>query len=307
MDKRRLVVGISGSSGSLLGIRFLEALKQVGVESHLVLTSSAHITIHQETHYTASQVMALADYSYSPKDIGAAIASGSFPTLGMVIIPCSIKSLSAVANSYADNLLQRAADVTLKEGRPLLLVVRETPLHPGHVRLMELAAAAGAILFPPVPAFYTRPASLDDVVDNLVGRVLARLGIENAWYHTWSGVSAPPTGEDATRAALLALPALTLATVGRDGRPHTAAVFFVAGVGSRLYFYAAPDGALARDVQADPHAAVSLLAQTRRPAEAQTLSLRGTVHAVSPGAEASEAEARYRAKFPFAPPPAGET
>ena len=139
-------------------------------------------------------VLALAHTSYNPRDVGAAIASGSFPTLGMVVIPCSIKSLSAIANSYSADLLSRAADVTLKEGRPLLLVVRETPLHRGHIRLMDRAAAAGAIIFPPVPAFYTHPQTIDELVDNLVGRMLARLGIENERYQQWEGLEAGRAG-----------------------------------------------------------------------------------------------------------------
>lgn len=185
----RLVVGISGASGVILGIRLLEALRPMQIETHLVLTPAARATISQETRWKVSDVLALADIAYNPADIGAAIASGSFPTLGMVVIPCSIKSLSAVANSYANDLLGRAADVTLKEGRPLILVVRETPLHRGHLRLMSLAAEAGAVIFPPVPAFYAQPQSVDDIVDNTVGRVLARLGIENSGYVQWGGMA----------------------------------------------------------------------------------------------------------------------
>jgi 4-hydroxy-3-polyprenylbenzoate decarboxylase len=184
---RRLVVGITGASGVILGIRLLEVVRTLGVETHLVLSPAARVTIAQETTWKVSQVTALADVHHNHQDIGAAIASGSFATLGMAIIPCSIKTLSAVANSYAEDLIGRAADVTLKEGRPLLLVVRETPLHHGHLRLMSLAAEAGAVIFPPVPAFYARPKSLDQVVDNLVGRLLARLGIENELYVQWKG------------------------------------------------------------------------------------------------------------------------
>ena len=183
----RLVVGITGASGAILGIRLLQALPPLGIESHLVLSPAAQATIAQETNWEVSQVQALASVSYNTQDIGAAIASGSYATRGMVIIPCSIKTLSAVANSYTDNLLTRAADVTLKEGRPLLLVVRETPLHRGHLRLMDLAARAGAVIFPPVPAFYTRPQSVDEMIDNTVGRILARLGIANTGYSVWQG------------------------------------------------------------------------------------------------------------------------
>ncbi len=185
---RRLVVGISGASGVILGIRLLEMLRPMEIESHLVLSPAARATIAQETTWKISDVLALADVNHNYQDIGASIASGSFETIGMVVIPCSIKSLSAIANAYTDELLSRAADVTLKEGRPLLLVVRETPLHPGHLRLLSLAAEAGAIIFPPVPAFYARPQSLDDVINNTVGRVLARLGIQNQEYLQWQGM-----------------------------------------------------------------------------------------------------------------------
>ncbi len=186
---RRLVVGITGASGVVLGIRLLQALQPLEIESHLVLSPAARVTISQETDHPVSEVLALATVAYNHADIGAAIASGSFPTQGMVIIPCSIKTLSAVANAYADDLISRAADVTLKEGRPLVLVVREAPLHRGHLRLMRLAAEAGAVIFPPVPAFYTHPQSLDDVVKNIVGRVLARLGIDNEAYARWQGMN----------------------------------------------------------------------------------------------------------------------
>jgi flavin prenyltransferase len=182
---RRLIVGISGASGVILGIRTLEAVRSLGLETHLVLSSAARTTVAAETDRSAAQVLALADVAYQPNDIGAAIASGSFQTLGMIVMPCSIKTLSAIANSYSADLLSRAADVTLKEGRPLLLAVRETPLHAGHLRLMTLAARAGAIIFPPVPAFYARPQSLEDLIDQIVGRALQRLGIENDLYTRW--------------------------------------------------------------------------------------------------------------------------
>jgi 4-hydroxy-3-polyprenylbenzoate decarboxylase len=184
----RLIVGISGASGVILGIRLLEMLRPMVIETHLVLSPAARVTVAQETDWKISDVLALADVNHNYQDIGASIASGSFDTMGMVVIPCSIKSLSAIANSYTDELLSRAADVTLKEGRPLLLVVRETPLHRGHLRLLDLAAEAGAIIFPPVPAFYARPQSLDDVINNTVGRVLARLGIQNQEYLQWQGM-----------------------------------------------------------------------------------------------------------------------
>jgi 4-hydroxy-3-polyprenylbenzoate decarboxylase len=184
----RLVVAITGASGAVLGIRTLERLRALDIETHLVISAAARITIAQETDFKLSDVQALAHASYDPVDIGAAIASGSFPVYGMIVIPCSIKTLSAIANSYADDLIVRAADVTLKEGRPLVLVVRETPLHRGHLRLMDLAARAGAVIFPPVPAFYRRPATLDDLVDDTVARALQSLGIPNTGVTPWKGV-----------------------------------------------------------------------------------------------------------------------
>jgi flavin prenyltransferase len=186
----RLVVGITGASGVILGIHMLEVLQQAPIETHLVLSPAARATISQETEWKISDVLALASMVHNHADIGAPIASGSFRTLGMVIIPCSVKTLSAVANSYAEDLISRSADVTLKEGRPLLLVVRETPLHRGHLRLMNLASEAGAVIFPPVPAFYARPQNLDDFINNTVGRVLARMGIENDLFREWRGMGA---------------------------------------------------------------------------------------------------------------------
>ena len=157
-------------------------------EIHLVLSAAAKATIAQETDWKVSDVEVLADVTYNVNDVGAAIASGSFVTAGMVIIPCSVKTLSAVANSYSADLIARAADVTLKEGRPLVLAVRETPLHLGHLRLMERAAEIGAVILPPVPAFYARPQSVQNIVDEIVGRTLLRLGIENELYLKWAGM-----------------------------------------------------------------------------------------------------------------------
>lgn len=185
MNQKRLVVGITGASGVILGIRLLEVLRSMAVEVHLVISPAAKATIAQETTWKISDVLALAEVVHNHADIGASIASGSFSTSGMVVAPCSMKTLSGIANSYAEDLISRAADVMLKEGRPLLLVVRETPLHRGHLRLMSLAAEAGAIIFPPVPAFYARPQSMEEVIDNLVGRILSRLGFENDLYLKW--------------------------------------------------------------------------------------------------------------------------
>jgi flavin prenyltransferase len=185
---KRLIVGLTGASGVLYGIRALEMLKRLEFETHLILSQAAKATIAQETTWKVSEVEALASVAHDPRDIGATIASGSFQTLGMLIAPCSIKTLSAVAHSYSSDLMSRAADVCLKEGRPLLLLVREAPLHKGHLRLMLEAAEAGAIIYPPAPAFYGRPQSIDDLVMDTVGRALARLGIENKAYYHWPGM-----------------------------------------------------------------------------------------------------------------------
>lgn len=185
LPRKRLVVGISGASGVILGIRLLEFLRSTEVETHLVISPAARATIVQETDWNVKDVLSLATMTYRFTDIGAAIASGSFSTQGMVVIPCSIKTLSAIANSYTADLLSRAADVSLKEGRPLILVVREAPLHPGHLNLMRMAAEAGAVIFPPVPAFYDRPTSLEQMIDQMVGRILARLGIDNDLFKRW--------------------------------------------------------------------------------------------------------------------------
>jgi 4-hydroxy-3-polyprenylbenzoate decarboxylase len=186
---KRLIVGISGASGVIYGVRLLQVLRQGGgIETHLVLSAAAKATIAQETHWKVSEVEALASVVHNPNDIGASIASGSFVTLGMVIVPCSIKTLSAVANSYSADLMSRAADVCLKEGRPLVLCVRETPLHAGHLRLMAQAAESGAVIMPPVPAFYGNPATLDEIIDGTIGRILLRLGIDNELYTKWKGM-----------------------------------------------------------------------------------------------------------------------
>jgi 4-hydroxy-3-polyprenylbenzoate decarboxylase len=186
-DPRRVIVAITGASGSILGVRLLELLGEAGVETHLVVSAGARLTIPRETGQKIEEVTALASCHYDAADLEAKIASGSFITQGMIIIPCSIKTLSAVANSYADNLIARAADVCLKEGRPLLLAVREAPLHRGHLRLMDLAARAGAIIYPPIPFFYGSSHSLDEVITQTLGRMLLRLGIDNPHYPRWVG------------------------------------------------------------------------------------------------------------------------
>jgi 4-hydroxy-3-polyprenylbenzoate decarboxylase len=184
---RRVILAITGASGAILGIRALELLKEAGIETHLVISRAAQQIIKSETDWDLAAVEALAAANYAPQDTGARLASGSFVTEGMLVVPCSIKTLSGVANSYADNLVVRAADVCLKEGRRLILVVRETPLHPGHLRLMQLAAEAGAVIFPPIPAFYAGPKTIDELVTNLAGRILLRMGIENEHYRRWDG------------------------------------------------------------------------------------------------------------------------
>ena len=188
----RLVVGISGASGSIYGIRLLEVLRDVpGLETHLVVSRAAKRTLVDETDYSVRDVEALATRVYDDRDIGAALASGSFRTAGMVVAPCSIKTLSALANSYADTLIARAGDVTLKEGRPLIVVVRETPLHVGHLRQMLALAEMGAVILPPVPAFYHRPKTIRDLVDHTVGRVLDRIGISHGLVTEWTGTGQP--------------------------------------------------------------------------------------------------------------------
>ncbi|HEY4911272.1 MAG TPA: UbiX family flavin prenyltransferase, partial [Methylomirabilota bacterium] len=187
---KRIVVGLSGASGAIYGIRFLELLRGLpGVEAHLVVSDPAKRTIVEETDWTVKNVEALAAQRYDNKDIGASIASGSFKTDGMVIVPCSVKAAASVAHCLADTLLTRAADVTLKEGRPLILVVRETPLHEGHLRLMTLAARSGAVILPPVPGFYIRPATIAELVDHTVGKVLDSLRIAHELSPRWEGLS----------------------------------------------------------------------------------------------------------------------
>jgi len=189
MSTRRLIVAMSGASGQIYGIRLLEVLRDAPeVETHLLMSPAARITIAQETDWDPRDVEALAGVVYRPGDIGAALASGSFETAGMIVAPCSIKTLSAIANSFASDLISRAADVQLKEGRPVLLMVRETPLHLGHIELMAQAARIGCVIFPPAPAFYSRPKTLDDIVNGTVGRMLARIGFDNELYYRWLGM-----------------------------------------------------------------------------------------------------------------------
>lgn len=194
----RLIIGISGASGVIYGIRMLEALSQdKAIETHLVMSPAAKSTIAQETNWKVSDVEKLASVVHKPGDVGASIASGSFETMGMIIAPCSIKSLSAIANSYDADLMTRAADVQLKEGRPVILLLRETPLHIGHLRLMTQAAENGAVIMPPAPTFYDKPKTVDDIINNTVGRTLARIGIQNTLYFEWLGMSKErPTSDE---------------------------------------------------------------------------------------------------------------
>jgi 4-hydroxy-3-polyprenylbenzoate decarboxylase len=191
---KRIVVGISGASGVIHGIRLLEVLRTVeDVESHLIISNAGKKTIALETDRTVDEIEDLADRSYRVGDIAAAVASGSFKTTAMVVVPCSMKTLSGIANSYADNLLIRAAEVTLKDRRPLVLVPRETPLHLGHLRLLVKVAELGAVVMPPMPAFYHRPETVGEIIDQTVNRILDVLGIEleEDLFPRWSG----PGGE----------------------------------------------------------------------------------------------------------------
>ena len=190
---KRLVIGIAGASGVIYAVRLLEVLHDVpNVETHLVLSDAARQTIGYETNFTFENVMDFADVQYSIKNIAASISSGSFKTMGMVVVPCSMKTLSGIAMSFSDNLLLRAADVTLKDRRPLVLLPRETPLHLGHLRLMVQVSEMGAILLPPMPAFYHRPKTVDDIINQTVNRVLdvLKIELEHDLFDRWTG---PPT------------------------------------------------------------------------------------------------------------------
>jgi len=194
---KRLIVAITGASGAVYGIRALEMLQSVpDVETHVILTASAQRTIAHETDYRADDVRALADQYHNPKDIGAAVSSGSFVTAGMLVAPCSIKTLSGIAHSYNENLVVRAADVCLKERRRVVLMLRETPLHAGHIDIMAQATRNGAIIMPPVPAFYALPVTLDDVVNQTVGRALELFDMALPGIKRWNGVNVDPVQAD---------------------------------------------------------------------------------------------------------------
>ena len=182
---KRIVVGISGASGVTYGVRLLSVLKETDYETHLIISKSGELNIEIETDYDPADVKAMADHVYDHKNMAASLASGSFLTEGMVVVPCTIKTLSGIANSYNENLLVRAADVTLKEKRKLVLVVRETPLHKGHLRLMTLAADMGAHILPPVPSFYHMPKTIDDIIDQTIGKIFDFMGIEHDLFRRW--------------------------------------------------------------------------------------------------------------------------
>ncbi|MBN9465340.1 UbiX family flavin prenyltransferase [Brevundimonas sp.] len=184
----RIVVGISGASGAIYGARVLDALNDLGVESHLVVTKAALLTLSQETDLSADELTAKASVAHRLADVGATIASGSFRTLGMIVAPCSVRTMSEIASGVTSSLLTRAADVTLKERRPLVLMVRETPFHLGHLRTMTALAEMGATIAPPLPAFYARPASIQAMVDQSVGRALDLFGLDWGAVNRWDGL-----------------------------------------------------------------------------------------------------------------------
>jgi 4-hydroxy-3-polyprenylbenzoate decarboxylase len=193
----KLIVGLAGATGAIYGIRILEVLSNLpDIETHLVISEAAKETIERETNWTVAEVEALASYVYDNRDIGASISSGSFETEGMVIIPCSIKTMSSIASSYNANLMTRAADVTLKEKRKLVLVVRETPLHLGHLRRMAEVAEIGAVILPPMPAFYHYPKVIDDIINQTVGKVLDQFKIKHSLFERWKGLRAPVKSDD---------------------------------------------------------------------------------------------------------------
>jgi 4-hydroxy-3-polyprenylbenzoate decarboxylase len=188
---RRLVVGISGASGVTYGVRALDALRELGVESHLVVTRAALLTLSQETDLSADDLTGRADVVHRLNDVGASIASGSFRTMGMLVAPCSVRTMGEIATGVTSTLLTRAADVMLKERRPLVLMVRETPLHLGHLRTLTALAEMGAVIAPPLPAFYARPATIAEMVDQSVGRALDLFGLDWAAVKRWEGLRGP--------------------------------------------------------------------------------------------------------------------
>ena len=185
--KDRIIIGISGASGVIYGIRMLEVLEKTDIETHLIISNAGKTNIAIETNYDIKKVIKMADYSYTNKDITASVASGSFLTKAMIIAPCSIKTLSGIANSYTENLLIRAADVTLKEKRKLVLMVRETPLHKGHLKLMTKASDMGTYILPPIPSFYNQPQTIDDIINHSIGKALDLIDIKHNLFIRWQG------------------------------------------------------------------------------------------------------------------------
>ena len=324
---RRLIVGMSGASGQVYGIRLLEVLKdRPEIETHLVMTPAARLTIAQETDWAPQDVEALAHAVYRPADIGAAIASGSFPAAGMIVAPCSIKSLSAIAHSYSEDLLARAADVQLKEGRPVLLMVRETPLHIGHIRLMARAAAIGCIIFPPVPAFlqpaadpgrhhrrYCRPHAgahrhRERAVLSLGGR-RARTpwpeappggpGIMKNGGHAPAGFAGEAAGLRERVAGFLAgHTTVGLATVGADGLPAAAAVFYAHDEGLQLYFLSEERTRHGLNLAANPQVAGTIQDDGQGWRAIRGLQLFGEAR-LATGDELAQAAALYARKYAF--------
>ena len=183
-----LIIGITGATGVIYGIRLLEVLSSIkDIETHLIISEAGELNIKYETDWSIEDIKALANFAYNNRDIGARLASGSFKRDGMIIAPCTIKTMSALANSYTENLLTRAADVTIKERKKLVLLVRETPLHIGHIRNMEKLAEMGAIIMPPVPAFYYRPQTIQDIIDHTIGKTLDIYGIDHSLFQRWPG------------------------------------------------------------------------------------------------------------------------
>lgn len=187
MTNLPIVVAITGATGVIYGVELLRVLKELGQETHLILSEAAGLNLSLETRHSIDEVKALASVTYSNRDVGAAVASGSFRTRGMIVAPCTVKTLSAIANSFTFNLVARAADVTLKERQTLVLMVRETPLHRGHLGLMTRAAECGAVILPPMPAFYHQPATIMDIVRQSIGKALDQVGIEHSLFKRWTG------------------------------------------------------------------------------------------------------------------------
>lgn len=185
---KRIVIGISGASGVIYGVKMLSLLSEMDYETHLIISEAGKINIQIETGQDVNAIEAMASVVHDSQDMTASLASGSFITEGMIVVPCTIKTLSAIANSYNSNLLIRAADVTLKEKRKLVLMVRETPLHKGHLRLMTLAADMGAHILPPIPSFYHNPKTIDDIIDQTIGKIFDFMGIEHQLFQRWEGI-----------------------------------------------------------------------------------------------------------------------